>query len=772
MNGRSRPTPQQGGPETKQGYGSTLALYLRAGWRGVLAIEPRTKWSPSVEGYTGRGGRWPTADELDAWAAERADWNLVLRVPHGTIGIDVDAYGDKRGGETLAKLEAKLGPLPDTWRSTSRPDDPVSGIRWFKAPADREYHGVVQVDGTKDIEVVQFHHRYGVVWPSVHPDGRTYVWFTPAGELAEGKVPELAALPELPAPWAEYLDAGSVMDGQAKAVREIDLGEAAGWRTDGELCRAVETALAKFNGTSRHDSMLQLQVGLLRLGEQGHRGVGAALDTLEAVFVDAVTADGSRTPGVAAYEWQSALSGAPKEIDGRTPPDRRGCCGARPDVLTMLPETFWESRPSLAHIRQAAHSRGRSGDLVLCAVLARLSAMVSHQLRMQTGLGEASLNLFVAAIGPSGRGKSAAVAIGRELVPAPPHLQDPYLFRDGLPIGSGEGLAEAYMGYETRETGETTKSGEPKIKTVRTQVRHNVFVYVDEGQALTAMIGRAGATIGPVLRSAAMGELLGQANAREETTRVLPAGSYALGMVIGFQRNTVQPILADATAGTPQRILWCSATDPGVPDEPPEHPGPLRVDLESEHFAGPRGGIISFAPEIRAELWRANLARVRGEIEEDDDLDSHANLMRCKVAALLAVLDGRLEVADDDWQLARVLWETSCAVRGELVAYGQEEAAKQAEARADAYVAREVRAEVARGEAGRTLVRVAAHLARKIHEKGAMKRKQARDNILASRDKPLFADALQHAVQAGWLVTDDDSKQIGPGGSTPPESGP
>ena len=47
--------------------------------------------------------------------------------------MDVDAYGGKPGAETLARLEAELGSLPQTLMSASRTDG-RSGIRWFTAP--------------------------------------------------------------------------------------------------------------------------------------------------------------------------------------------------------------------------------------------------------------------------------------------------------------------------------------------------------------------------------------------------------------------------------------------------------------------------------------------------------------------------------------------------------------------------------------------------------------------------------------------------------------
>src|SRR5690606_8083372 len=86
--------------------------------------------------------------------------------------------------------------------------------------------------------------------------------------------------------------------------------------------------------------------------------------------------------------------------------------GWRPRIL---PPEVWDARPVLRHIRQAAHARARSADLVLGGTLARLAAMIPHQLKADTGVGSpAPLNLFVAGIGPSGAGKSSAAWIPRD----------------------------------------------------------------------------------------------------------------------------------------------------------------------------------------------------------------------------------------------------------------------------------------------------------------------------------------------------------------------
>ena len=66
------------------------------------------------------------------------------------IGIDVDHYGNKSGGDTLKALESKLGPLPATAVSTAR-DDKISGIRFYRVPAGRKW----KESAGKDIEIIQ-----------------------------------------------------------------------------------------------------------------------------------------------------------------------------------------------------------------------------------------------------------------------------------------------------------------------------------------------------------------------------------------------------------------------------------------------------------------------------------------------------------------------------------------------------------------------------------------------------------------------------------------
>jgi hypothetical protein len=431
----------------------------------------------------------------------------------------------------------------------------------------------------------------------------------------------------------------------------------------------------------------------------------------------------------------------------------------------MLPESFWAERPILGHIRQAAHSRGRCGDLVLMATMARLSGMVSHRTKLDAGMGLAVPNLFVAAIGRSGTGKSTSSALAGELVPVPSYLDGPDdLFLDGVAIGSGEGLAEMFMGEAMVDTDEFKADGvTPKQKKIRTQVRHNAYVFVDEGQALTAQSSRAGATVGPILRSAWAGQLLGQQNATSERTRKVPAGAYSLGMVIGFQRDTAQPLFAEVEAGTPQRFVWVSATDPAIPDVPPEWPGQLPMDHIGNLFG--HEVTITFDEKIKALLWEQNLKVARGA-DTGQAMDAHLSLMAMKLSGLFALMDGRFHVTWDDWRLAGQVWRTSCVVRNELLAFGQEQSAQAREVQVDLAVTQAVRTSLAVQGADKTVVRVATAIARIVHGKGAQTL-GAVNKALPNRDRAVRFEACDYASDQGWIVVTDS--KISAGASRPSE---
>lgn len=447
---------------------------------------------------------------------------------------------------------------------------------------------------------------------------------------------------------------------------------------------------------------------------------------------------------------------------------------AAPTIPGLIPEEFYAARPELRHIRQAGHSRSRSGDVALLAVLTRLSALVSHRIRADTGVADlASLNLFGGIIGPSGIGKSSGVSVASRLLPAPPGLD----IRDGLPIGSGEGMAEVFMGVVEEYTGQTRKGRggveTPVTAQVRKQVRHHAFFYVDEGASLTRLMKeRSGSTLGETLRSAAVGQTLGQTNASKDTSRYIPAGSYSLGLLVGFQPETAIPLFEEVAEGTPQRFVWVQVIDPGIPDVAPPWPGELEEWKNAATVApgdeASAAVLITFDDAIKTELRAADLARSRGQVSavELNPFDSQAPVMKVKLASLLAVLAGRRHVNPEDWRLAQTVWDASCETRDAVISYAATKRREEQETRTLARIEEEVRVDGARQvadekRAERAVERLALRLATLVRDKGPQTRKQVRGRA-AGRDKRYLADAFAYAVLREWVVEEDGRFVPGP----------
>lgn len=202
MTNPSTPPPEPLAERPELGpYARAARVYRDLGWLGVLPVEGKDVNLPS--GYTGYEGRWPTEFDVAGWVERRGRDNLALRVPTDVIGIDVDAYDGRRGLGTIDLAEQDYGPLPPTWNSTSRTDG--SGIRWYRVEPGLPW--VSDLGRGSNVEIIRAHHRYAVVWPSVHPDTRrAYRWYTPEGRPSD-RPPRPTELPELPVPWVGLLRA-------------------------------------------------------------------------------------------------------------------------------------------------------------------------------------------------------------------------------------------------------------------------------------------------------------------------------------------------------------------------------------------------------------------------------------------------------------------------------------------------------------------------------------------------------------------------------------
>lgn len=323
-------------------------------------------------------------------------------------------------------------------------------------------------------------------------------------------------------------------------------------------------------------------------------------------------------------------------------------------LSTNLPDEFWDARERLSEIRLKAWGQIAGADSVLAVVLTRIAAAVPPGLCLPATVGtEVSLGMYTALVGVVGAGKGSANGVAKKLIPD----LGPAVVDERSP-GSGEGLVELYLARE-RVKGETGAA-----RYTYRQVNTGAYLYLDEGATLSELGARKGATILPTIRSAWTGAPIGASNASSQTTRHLPGLSYSLGLVLGIQPKVTRDLMSGANAGTPQRFLWVSTLDPSMPDDPQPDPEPIRWEPPVLRGDGLEPMVLptSIVKYIRAK----EVAKKRGEIVLNE-MDGQSDMLRLKVAALLALLEGRRDISEEDWQLASVATATSSAVRDQMV---------------------------------------------------------------------------------------------------------
>lgn len=685
------------------GYADAAQTYWDRGWRGVLPLNRGTKWPPPKT-FTGYDGVDPSYADVLQWSELYPSGNLCLRLPDGVIGIDVDAYGAKTGAAAFAEAVNRWGPLPEGPQSTSRYDDPVSGLRLYRVPPGTLLETVIVFPelSVGDIEVIQPHHRYVVCWPSIHPEDRPYQWRDSTGEPLA--VPAVDELPELPQTW---------LDGLKLTPRSLDfVGQGYDTRlalTAGSpspvVSARLQMAIKELNlgGMSRHDTCLRHVMAILRHGAEGQSGVEEALSILREVFVAVVTLDGSRTREIAVVEFNRMVTNnnvarelsqpgildwfkQVMESSGRSelntsddPPaendpdaqsanvNRAESVGAvtllgdalpGPDQpssggeLEALEQDFWTARPQHQLIFDAALSRMASPWAVLASCVARALALVPPSITLPPIIGgRGSLNWFAAIVGKSGSGKGAAAAVARQLVVA---NREQFQV---LAIGSGEGMIECYRRAPAKK-GEVPEPVE------------SVMFELPEIDTLGAMTGRSGQTTMSVLRQGFSGEALGFSY-RGRQSEGVAEHTYRMTLAASVQPSRAGALLEDAGGGTPQRFMWFPGADKRIDVNGPAWPRdltdiPLRLNenFPSNFILGSFLGDISIPDEVRIEIASAHAARARGE---SDALDGHTLFCREKLAFALAYIDGRAEMTLEDWRLSGIATTVSEWTRNRAV---------------------------------------------------------------------------------------------------------
>lgn len=269
-------------------YAEAHTIYRAAGWTGPLPLPAGTKWPPP-DGFTGWHGTYPSGADSQTWIDDYPEYantyQLALRMPDDIIGIDVDHYGDKRGGDTLAEAARRWGPLPAAPRSSAR-TEPLSGIRFYRVPPGttlRTKIGFPELE-LGGIEIIQKHHRYAVVWPSIHPTtGTPYAWHDTSGPDVPPRARHLLALPDR---WIEALR--STGEPGEAAADPVTVAAFSRDHATGDQLGAIRGVLAVFqrdaaHGT-RHDAMVTAACMAAREARAGRYPASEARSALREAF--------------------------------------------------------------------------------------------------------------------------------------------------------------------------------------------------------------------------------------------------------------------------------------------------------------------------------------------------------------------------------------------------------------------------------------------------------------------------------------------------------
>jgi hypothetical protein len=297
-------------------FNAGAPLYLQG---GLWPIPVRGKNMP-VSGATGYDGT-VTPEKVAGWLVS----DVTLRAKNGrgvgvdnvalrhqlSLAIDVDqGYGSKGGVAELAAFAARLGlpPLPGTWSSTARGDDSPSRQYIYRIEADER----LKTKPCDSVELCNWHHRFTVCWPSIHPNGNVYTWYQPGddgvppgwGAPIDG-APTLADFAWLPKEWYRaFLGTGpnagrSTVD---RSVATVAVPELLATFPQGEPDGLVRYHITKWSDENQHvghDEAKNALITAFMLGREGHPGVVELYEVIVGRLADYLA---TARPGLADLE--------------------------------------------------------------------------------------------------------------------------------------------------------------------------------------------------------------------------------------------------------------------------------------------------------------------------------------------------------------------------------------------------------------------------------------------------------------------------------------
>jgi len=414
-----------------------------------------------------------------------------------------------------------------------------------------------------------------------------------------------------------------------------------------------------------------------------------------------------------------------------------------------LSDDFWDARPWLSAIREAAWAAQRCPEAFLGAVLSTYSVRIPSSIRLEALVGgnESPLNTFVAMVGQTGAGKSGAIGVSRQLC----GVTNSESYHYGKTLRSGEGLVTAVIIPQGKRRDEAP---------LTPLYRNGVQIIYDEGNTLAAQNDRTGSTVISnfcTTWSGVAGSMVGGVLAGGEVS--YPADAVRVSLIVGIQFGVGGALFTGSVAsqGFPGRLLYFAMDRPG--DRSLRRRGTPRVlDLPTYHPNSRSPITMTFPSSVEDDVSAWDEAR---QIHGVHPLDGHKMLVRMRTAGLLALMDDAAQVELVHWELAGEIEKHSLATRSRVLAGISELSTQSARAAGRNDMVREAARHQAWVEDRARALAQAVHLS-------PLTARQVKDKF--NRDKRQYlSEVVGYALQRNWVVygTEGQAKLLLPGESRP-----
>lgn len=325
-----------------------------------------------------------------------------------------------------------------------------------------------------------------------------------------------------------------------------------------------------------------------------------------------------------------------------------------------LEERFFEvskGRPNFDHCKKVCEVTGDKPIALAAAHLMQVNHEIPFNVKFKSSLGEDSLNQILVVLGGTGTGKSAVIKNAESpLYWRYPRLREYYGPTEPV---SGEGANMAFM-REVR-----SKRGAPPRFEWKDQARNQLFI-IDEVGLLESRSSRQGSTMRETVLIHHSCNHISRAKA-DGTTMNMPAGQYKSNWVIACQAERSEFFFNEdaVAAGLAGRCVWVPVTlsddEVDLDDDDWDYEASYAIEPFSVNLPnwGPNYEwpiYIEPTDELHKELRRA---RKLGQLGRVIPLESHSTRNKARLAAIIAISDGRLVMNDVDVELAEILTQIS-----------------------------------------------------------------------------------------------------------------